>query len=133
MKLLTLLGIAAIALLGLTACQKQNPRRDKPAVKDPAEITRTTGGRTNPGDPTIDPNSETGTTTTDPGPIPSRPPVPPPPPIEKEVYAVKIPGRAGFVTDPNDKEGRPLDVRGMPPGTRIESPFSGAVLLVPPQ
>jgi hypothetical protein len=58
---------------------------------------------------------------------------PPPKPDGPEEYAKKMPGKPGFVTDPHDPQGRPLDVRNMPPGTKIQSPFSGSVLLVPPQ
>ncbi len=138
MKPLILLGAVLTAAIFLTGCDPNRHARtqsthgaptDKPKdkVKPPGSATL---------DPATDGQEEpTGPSTTHEPPVDTNPhpSIPPPPKPEKDEYAKKIPGKAGFVTDPNDPQGRPLDVRGMPPGTKIQSPFSGSVLLVPPQ
>lgn len=116
-----------------------HPRKNEPAHGPSTDKPK---DKPKPGGATLDPNNgpteEPGPTTThekvdtEPKPNGNIPP-PPKPDSGKEEYAKKIPGKAGFVTDPNDAQGRPLDVRGMPPGTKIQSPWSGSVLLVPPQ
>lgn len=130
MKPLILLGTILSASLLLSGCDPRRKTREVPAPvtenkKKPEE---------RPGSATLNPD-ETSPTETGRVEIEGRPGnIPPPPkPEGPEEYAKKIPGKPGFVTDPHDKEARPLDVRGMPPGTKIQSPFSGSVLLVPPQ
>lgn len=47
-------------------------------------------------------------------------------------YAVPIPGKPGYVRSPHDAKARPIDIRGLPPGTEIEDPFTpGKSILVP--
>ena len=135
MKPLTLLGTVLTATFFLAACDPHhNPRKEQTTAgpkKADAEKPNKPGTATLPPDGGPD---ETGPVdhhdrvNTDPTSTIPKPPTP-----EKEEYAKKITGKPGFVTDPNDPQGRPLDVRNMPPGTKIQSPFSGSVLLVPPQ
>jgi len=136
MKPLILLGTVLTATIFLAGCDPHhNPRKEQaapgPKKTEPAEKLNKPGNATLPPD---GPAEETGPAekhdVVDTNPHPT---VPPPPKPEKDEYAKKIQGKPGFVTDPNDPQGRPLDVRNMPPGTKIQSPFSGSVLLVPPQ
>lgn len=137
MKPLTILGTVFTATLLLSACDPQRKVREKPAPSG-EQKPRPTDKPQGPGSATIDPgNTEEPGTTAKPREdvrIEPKTNIPPPPaPEGKEEYAVKMAGKPGFVTDPHDPQGRPLDVRNMPPGTKIQSPFSGSVLLVPPQ
>jgi carbon monoxide dehydrogenase subunit G len=45
--------------------------------------------------------------------------------------AKKVPGKAGFVVSPHDADGRYVDVRFFPQGTKARCPFTGKVFLVP--
>jgi hypothetical protein len=133
MKPLTLLGTILTATLLFTACDPNRRTRDKPA---PARDTTAPRDQvTKPGGPTLDPDEgEPAKPDGDRVKIEPNTNIPPPPKADgPEEYAKKMTGKPGFVTDPHDPQGRPLDVRGMPPGTKIQSPFSGSVLLVPPQ
>lgn len=47
-------------------------------------------------------------------------------------YAIKVDGKPGYVKSPYDTQGRLIDVRGLPPGTEAECPYSRRTFLVPP-
>ena len=135
MKPLTLLGTVLSATIFLAGC---DPHHGRPPEKPAAGPKKTDADKLKrPGDATLPPDGAPDET----GPVEHHDRVnteptttiPQPPKPEKDEYAKKMPGKPGFVTDPNDPQGRPLDVRNMPPGTKIQSPFSGSVLLVPPQ
>jgi hypothetical protein len=61
-----------------------------------------------------------------------------PPPPRTEVsekgnlpYAKPVPGKAGYVFSPYDKNGGYVDVTGFAPGSKVKDPYSGKVFLVP--
>ena len=58
--------------------------------------------------------------------------VPPPPTPNNPEYAIKVEGKAGYVKSPYDTQGRLIDVRGLPPGTEAECPYTRRTFLVPP-
>jgi hypothetical protein len=45
-------------------------------------------------------------------------------------YAIKVPGKPGFLTSPY-AEGKMVDARGLPPGMEIECPYTKRPILVP--
>ena len=47
-------------------------------------------------------------------------------------YASKAEGKPGYVKSPYDSQGRLIDVRGLPPGTEAECPYTHRTFLVPP-
>jgi len=56
----------------------------------------------------------------------------PPPPAQNPEYAIKVDGKPGYVKSPYDSQGRLIDVRGLPPGTEAECPYTRRTFLVPP-
>ena len=47
-------------------------------------------------------------------------------------YASKAAGKPGYVESPYDPQHRLIDVRGLPPGTEAECPYTRRTFLVPP-
>ncbi len=47
-------------------------------------------------------------------------------------YALKAEGKPGYVKSPYDAQARLIDVRGLPPGTEAECPYTHRTFLVPP-
>ncbi|MGI8432667.1 MAG: hypothetical protein ACR2MW_10320, partial [Chthoniobacterales bacterium] len=47
------------------------------------------------------------------------------------LYAKPVPGKAGYVFSPYDKNGGYVDVTGFAPGSKVKDPYSGKVFLVP--
>ncbi|MEO6753936.1 MAG: hypothetical protein ABIP85_19315 [Chthoniobacteraceae bacterium] len=47
-------------------------------------------------------------------------------------YANKAEGKPGYVSSPYDPQHRLIDVRGLPPGTEAECPYTRRTFLVPP-
>ncbi len=56
----------------------------------------------------------------------------PPPPTQNPEYAAKAEGKPGYVQSPYDSQHRLIDVRGLPPGTEAECPYTRRTFLVPP-
>ncbi len=56
----------------------------------------------------------------------------PPAPVNNPEYAIKVADKPGYVKSPYDTQGRLIDVRGLPPGTEAECPYSHRTFLVPP-
>ncbi len=46
-------------------------------------------------------------------------------------YAKPVPGKAGYVFSPYDKNGGYVDVTGYSPGQKVKDPYSGKIFLVP--
>jgi hypothetical protein len=128
MKPLAFAGLALIAALSFTACDPKP--RSRP---EPAPGPHTTQPR--PGDATLPPGNDPEPRTTQDGPNPKPqgnviPPAPTQP--RNPEYGIKIEGKTGYVKSPYDTQGRPIDVRGLPPGTEVEDPYTpGRTLLVP--
>jgi hypothetical protein len=55
---------------------------------------------------------------------------PVPPPAANPEYGKKSDGKPGFIESPY-APGKLIDVRGLPPGTEIECPYTRRALLVP--
>ena len=68
----------------------------------------------------------------DPTPAVKNDKIPPPPTPNNPEYAIKVEGKPGYVKSPYDTQGRLIDVRGLPPGTEAECPYSRRTFLVPP-
>ena len=58
--------------------------------------------------------------------------IPPPPVQNTPEYAGKADGKPGYVQSPYDPQHRLIDVRGLPPGTEAECPYTRRTFLVPP-
>jgi hypothetical protein len=58
--------------------------------------------------------------------------IPPPPTPTNPEYAIKAEGKPGYVQSPYDPQHRLIDVRGLPPGTEAECPYTRRTFLVPP-
>jgi hypothetical protein len=57
--------------------------------------------------------------------------VPPPPPVNQPIpFATKAEGKPGFVVSPY-AAGKLIDVRGLPPGTEIECPYTKRPIAIP--
>jgi hypothetical protein len=121
MKSLAYAGLGLIAAFSFTACDPKPKGRREPAPAGPTKPTKPEG----PSNPTIDPSAGNPSVSTDPsGPEPT--------PRRAPEYGIKIEGKAGYVKSPYDAAGRPIDVRGLPPGTEVEDPYTpGRTLLVP--
>ncbi len=135
MKRLTFIGTVFAAILALSACDPQkNPPRKLPAPNKPMEKMR------DPATPTLAPDGEPieaptrhqhDDTAVDTKPI-ERNKIPEPTPNRAPDYAIKLEGKSGYVKSPYDDQGRPIDVRGLPPGTEAEDPYTHRTFLVPP-
>jgi hypothetical protein len=87
-----------------------------------------------PGGAHLPPDGSDTTDTEDPTIKPRGDVIPPERPAGggKPEYGIKIEGKPNQIKSPYDPQGRPIDVRGLPPGTEIECPFTpGRHLLVP--
>lgn len=124
--------LIAAALMVSACSQSRPPKRPaqghRPHPED-VEPTRPDPA-TPPGDDLPDPTPTPGTVP----PPPSTPPghnIPPPPqPAGPAPYGVKVDGKPGFIASPF-ASGKLIDVRGLPPGTEIECPYTNRPILVP--
>lgn len=129
MKQITLLGSVLVAAVALSACDPKPKPRQKPAPSgdNPTEVKPQS-----PTTPTIDPDSvEPKEKTPDPDPIPKNK-IPEPASQRNPEYAIKVEGKTGYVKSPYDNQGRLIDVRGLPPATEAECPYTHRTFLVPP-
>jgi hypothetical protein len=137
MKRITTIGTVLAAVLALAACdpQKKQPR------KMPAPTNTSTKPKTEkidgPNTPTINPDSADNEMTKPrdsvTNPIPEKKNnIPDPTPTKAPDYAIKVEGKPGYVKSPYDSQGRLIDVRGLPPGTEAECPYTQRTFLVPP-
>jgi len=126
------LSVFSLALaLSFSACDRSrtNPRRGP--VPGPRTADRGTeyldGGPSTEAPPKKPKHDEV----VDPTPAP-RNNIPPPPTPNNPEYAFKAEGKPGYVKSPYDTQGRLIDVRGLPPGTEAECPYTRRTFLVPP-
>jgi hypothetical protein len=130
MKLLVPFALAIATLFTFSACGPRTKVREQaaPGPKPEEKVKK-------PTDPTLPPDGEDGRGSDDSGTTKPKPDgvIPPvPPPTGKPEYGIKIEGKPNQIRSPYDPQGRPIDVRGLPPGTEIECPFTpGRHLLVP--
>lgn len=54
----------------------------------------------------------------------------PSPPVVQPAFAKKVEGKPGFVESPY-AQGKLIDVRGLPPGTEIECPYTKRPIAIP--
>lgn len=132
MKRITLLAAVCVGGIFLTACEttQQKPRKT------------TSTSTTTVVAPEVKPDTTTTNLPEDVKPVdPATPPVenekvdtvavPPPAPSGSLDYAIKVPGKPGFVRSPYTKDDKMIDVRGLPPGTEAQDPYTGRSFLVP--
>ena len=112
--------------------------------RHPQHPTRVPHGPSGPADSGDEPEDSNGKPPTenlpDPNPttgnVPPPPPsgngnvIPPPPQPGPAPYGVKVDGKPGFISSPY-ASGKLIDVRGLPPGTEIECPYTNRPILVP--
>ena len=127
--ILSMLSLAAA--VGLSACDKnKNNPRLKPAPGPKVTEPRTPGPDSGDGDlATVDKKKKDEVV--DPTPAVKSNKIPPPP-VQTPEYAIKVDGKPGYVKSPYDGQGRLIDVRGLPPGTEAECPYTRRTFLVPP-
>ena len=127
--ILSILSLAVAA--GLSSCDKsKNNPRQKPAqgpklVEQGTPVQEIADG----GDTTSEKKKRDDVV--DPTPAVKKNNIPPPPAQNPE-YAIKVDGKPGYVKSPYDTQGRLIDVRGLPPGTEAECPYTRRTFLVPP-
>ncbi len=133
MKRLLFSVLSLTVAVGLTACDKSKTkvRQTKPNTGPKVTETR----------PTDTPSRDDGDMEVvekkkrdeivDPAPIEKKNKIPPPPSQNPE-YAIKAEGKPGYVQSPYDSQHRLIDVRGLPPGTEAECPYTRRTFLVPP-
>ena len=117
--------------VGLSACDKGRIKpRQKPAPGPKTTEPGSARERDSDGDETPrekKPRNEV----VDPTPA-TRNNIPAAPVQNNPEYAIKVEGKPGYVKSPYDTQGRLIDVRGLPPGTEAECPYSRRTFLVPP-
>jgi hypothetical protein len=127
--ILSILPLAVV--LGLSGCDKSrfNPRK-KP-VPGPKITEPTTPGpdHSYPDDTATERKKKDDVV--DPTPA-TKNKIPAAPAPNNPEYAIKVDGKPGYVKSPYDTQGRLIDVRGLPPGTEAECPYTRRTFLVPP-
>ena len=122
--------LSLVVVVGLSACEKT-----KPKPRQPAQGPKVTENRTPPPDTREEEHEITEKKkkdeVVDPTPVKSEK-IPPPPTPNNPEYAIKADGKPGYVKSPYDGQGRLIDVRGLPPGTEAECPYTRRTFLVPP-
>lgn len=128
MKNLTLSATIIAASMLFSACDPQPPRK-KPAAGGMREPAPEPVVETKPKKEKKE--EEANTAEVNPvieTPKPETKPVPPP--TANPEYGKKTEGKPGFIESPYSP-GKLIDVRGLPPGTEIECPYTRRPLLVP--
>ncbi len=127
MKNFTLCATVIVSSMLFSACDPQPPRKKpapggmrEPAAVPPVETKPKQEKKEEINDPIANPVIET--------PKPETKPVPPP--TANPEYGKKTDGKPGFIESPY-ATGKLIDVRGLPPGTEIECPYTRRALLVP--
>lgn len=123
--------ISIAAAMCFPACESGFKPRQRPAT---GPNPRDTGTVMLPDDPAAEERlaeKKKRDETVEPAPA-TRKNVPPPPAPNNPEYAIKVEGKPGYVKSPYDTQGRLIDVRGLPPGTEAECPYTRRTFLVPP-
>jgi len=131
MNRLTLSVFSVTFALGLSACNRTPPPRQNPAP-GPRTVDR---GTTYLNEGEIDEapvEKRKPDEVVDPTPVTRNEKIPPAPTPNTPEYAAKVDGKPGYVKSPYDTQGRMIDVRGLPPGTEAECPYTRRTFLVPP-
>ena len=130
MNNLTFTGTILAAILLLTACDPQparnKPSRGNPNTREPGAAVEGTELKT----PKIETPKPPTNEIEEPAPVVERTTKPVPPPVPNPEYGKKSEGKPGFIESPY-APGKLIDVRGLPPGTEIECPYTRRPLLVP--
>jgi hypothetical protein len=133
MKRIIILATSIATALSFQACVPKQKPRQKPATGPKVEDSesRRSSDSDNPdGDEPV--KKKKRDDVVDPTPATRNDKVPPPPTPNNPEYAIKVDGKPGYVKSPYDAQGRLIDVRGLPPGTEAECPYSRRTFLVPP-
>ena len=119
--------------LSFSACNPQIPPRKQTTVSGPSDPDQPRHQRNADANPDDAPPVEKKKVdaTSEPPPI-VRNKVPEAPKQNNPEYALKADGKPGYVRSPYDSEHRLIDVRGLPPGTEAECPYTHRTFLVPP-
>ena len=129
----TILSLLSLALVvSFTACDKNRARQKPVPGPRTADIQPSNVPDVAPTDPDAFPQDrKKRDDVVDPTPAPKHN-IPAPPTPSNPEYAIKVDGKPGYVKSPYDSQGRLIDVRGLPPGTEAECPYSRRTFLVPP-
>ena len=135
MKRFIFTAISLATVLSFSGCDpKVKARRDRPAPgPQPTEETGPKTRRDDSGMDTGHVEKKEHNEVVEPAPV-KRNTVPPPPEPKSNnpEYAIKADGKPGYVKSPYDSQNRLIDVRGLPPGTEAECPYTRRTFLVPP-
>ena len=141
MKRFIFTAISLATVLSFSACDPQrrvrrNQSASGPQPEEEAKPKTKVASRDRDRDdsssdrPSVEKKSRTEVT--DPPPVKHNVPPPPEPKSNNPEYAPKADGKPGYVKSPYDPQGRLIDVRGLPPGTEAECPYTRRTFLVPP-
>ena len=126
-----ILSILSLAVaLSVGACNKSNNPRTKP-VPGPKIAAEKKSSEYDSDDDAQPKEKQKRDEVVDPTPAVKNK-VPPPPTPNNPEYAAKAEGKPGYVQSPYDSQHRLIDVRGLPPGTEAECPYTRRTFLVPP-
>ena len=122
--------------LGNSIAHPGQPKKQptpKPTAKKPKAKTSQQQVADFPPTPPPIPPSPTATPTASTTQPPVRPASAPPIKNSKRdiPYAIPIPNKPGFVTNPYAPKAGYVDVRGFPSGTEVKDPYSGKIFLTP--
>lgn len=127
MKNIIFTGTIIAASMLLSACDPQ-PLRQKPApggMREPAPTSEIKPKTEKKKEPKLEEEKPAGDIE-NPKPKTDAPNTP----VTNPEYGKKSEGKAGFIESPY-APGKLIDVRGLPPGTEIECPYTKKPLLVP--
>lgn len=139
MKNLALTGTAIAAAMLFSACDPQPARNTKPArgaTEASTDKPKTDTVKTTPKPPkkkkveVTDIESPAASSTPSANTEPKAESKPAPQPASNPEYGKKSDGKPGYIESPHSP-GKMIDVRGLPPGTEIEDPYTRKPLLVP--
>ena len=111
--------------------KKRNSDDDEPAKKEKSERSER-GDRGDRGDRSERSDRADRRSDPDDAPVTPKRNIPDAPKPSAPEYASKADGKPGYVQSPYDSQHRLIDVRGLPPGTEAECPYTRKTFLVPP-